>query len=83
MQQNLSSFLGSASNATDDVSVDNSSVSQDCCPNGCSLVFIMLWVLPQNREGETIFWFKGKEKKNFVDWAQKNENSGNISISWY
>lgn len=59
MQQSLSSFLGSPSNAIDDVSVDNGSVSWDCCPNGCSLVFITLWVLPQNRGGEAIFCFKG------------------------
>ena len=70
-QQSLSSFLGSPLNAIDDngsvsddkCSVDDGSVSRDFCPNGCSLVFVTLWVFPQNREAEAIFWFKMKEKK--------------------
>lgn len=56
-------FLGSALNAIERViPVDNGSVSQDCCLNDCSLEFITVWVLAQNRKDEAVFWFKGKKK---------------------
>lgn len=83
MQQSLSSFSGLSSNAFGHVSVDNGFVSWNYCPNGCSLVPLSHYgSCLKIGGGEAIFCLKGKEKKITVDWAQKNESSGNISTSW-